>query len=200
MDITRIVRSWLCGCVPNQGLVLISSLEISTPPLQQTNGLLQFFSRDTNTIYSPYVDVAWDDSVFRTGSLKPVSGSIQNLITLNYLKDAYKAGSLPKIYVFARDRYPLKNFQKAYQQPVMVTPKYLPTSSYYMIKDAESEEVLVGFDRYTKLSCEPNNGNYFKLQTTGLPQERYLKIFIKAEYADGTVDITDTQKVFKITR
>ena len=200
MDITKIVRAWLCGCVPNQGLILISSLEISTPPLQQTNGLLQFFSRDTNTIYSPYLDVAWDDSLFNTGSLDPVTGSIQNLITLNYLKDAYKAGSLPKIYVFARDRYPLKNFQKSYQQPVMVTPKYLPTSSYYMIKDAESEEVLVGFDQYTKLSCEPNNGNYFKLQTTGLPQERYLKIFIKVEYADGTVDITDTQKVFKITR
>lgn len=200
MDITRIVRAWLCGCVPNQGLILISSLELSTPPLQETNGLLQFFSRDTNTIYSPYIDVAWDDSVFNTGSLAPVTGSIQNLITLNYLKDAYKAGSLPKIYVFARDRYPLKNFQKAYQQPSMVTPKYLPTSSYYMIKDAESEEVLVGFDQYTKLSCEPNNGNYFKLQTTGLPQERYLKIFIKVEYADGTVDIADTQKVFKITR
>lgn len=200
MDITRIVRSWLCGCVPNQGLILISSLELSTPPLQETNGLLQFFSRDTNTIYSPYIDVAWDDSVFNTGSLAPVTGSIQNLITLNYLKSAYKAGSLPKIYVFARDRYPLKNFQKAYQQPSMVTPKYLPTSSYYMIKDAESEEVLVGFDQYTKLSCDPNNGNYFKLQTTGLPQERYLKIFIKVEYADGTVDIADTQKVFKITR
>lgn len=200
MDITRIVRAWLCGCVPNQGLILISSLELSTPPLQETNGLLQFFSRDTNTIYSPYIDVAWDDSIFNTGSLAPITGSIQNLITLNYLKDAYKAGSLPKIYVFARDRYPLKNFQKAYQQPSMVTPKYLPTSSYYMIKDAESEEVLVGFDQYTKLSCEANNGNYFKLQTTGLPQERYLKIFIKVEYADGTVDIADTQKVFKITR
>ena len=200
MDITKIVRGWLCGCIPNQGLILLSSLEISTPPLQQTNGLLQFFSKDTNTIYSPYIDVAWDDSVFITGSLKPVSGSIQNLITLNYLKDAYKAGSLPKIFVFARDRYPLKNFQKAYQQPVMVTPKYLPTSSYYMIKDAESEEVLVGFDQYTKLSCDANQGNYFKLQTTGLPQERYLKIFIKTEYIDGTVDITDTQKIFKITR
>ena len=200
MDITKIVRGWLCGCIPNQGLILLSSLEISTPPLQQTNGLLQFFSKDTNTIYSPYVDVAWDDSIFITGSLKSVTGSIQNLITLNYLKDAYKAGSLPKIYVFARDRYPLKNFQKSYQQPSMVTPKYLPTSSYYMIKDAESEEVLIGFDQYTKLSCEPINGNYFKLQTTGLPQERYLKIFIKTEYIDGTVDITDTQKIFKITR
>jgi hypothetical protein len=200
MDITRIVRSWLCGCVPNQGLILISSLELSTPPLQQTNGLLQFFSRDTNTIYSPYIDVAWDTSVYNTGSLSPVTGSIQNVITLNYLKDTYKVGSLPRIFVFARDRYPLKNFQKSYQQVSMVTPKYLPTSSYYMIKDAESEEVLVGFDEYTKLSCDPNQGNYFDLQTSGLPQERYLKIFIKSEYSDGIVDITDTQKVFKIIR
>lgn len=200
MDITRIVRSWLCGCIPNQGLILLSSFEISTPPLQNTNGLLQFFSKETNTIYSPYIDVAWDDSVFNTGSLAPVTGSIQNLVTLQYLKDKYKAGSIPKIFVFARDRYPLKNFQKAYQQPAMVTPKYLPTSSYYMIKDAESEEVLINFDKYTKLSCDPTQGNYFVMNTSGLPQERYLTIFIKVEYKDGSIDIIDTGKVFKITR
>ena len=200
LDITKIVRSWLCGCIPNQGLILLSSLEISTPPLQPTNGLLQFFSKETNTIYSPYIDVAWDNSIFKTGSLAPVTGSIQNVITLNFLKDVYKAGSLPRIFVFARDRYPLKNFQKSYQQPVMVTPKYLPTSSYYMIKDADSEEVIVGFDKYTKLSCDPNQGNYFDMQTTGLPQERYMKIFIKVEYKDGIIDIVDTNKVFKIIR
>jgi len=200
MDITQIVRSWLCGCVPNNGLILLTSFEISTPPLQNTNGLLQFFSRDTNTIYSPYIDVAWDDSVFNTGSLAPISGSIQNIINLQYLKNEYKAGSLPKIFVFARDRYPLKQFNKSYQQPAMVTPKYLPSSSYYMIKDAESEEVLVDFSDYTKLSCDPVQGNYFKLQTTGLPQERYLTIFIKVVYDDGSIDIVNTQKVFKITR
>jgi hypothetical protein len=200
MDITQIVRSWLCGCVPNNGLILLTSLEISTPPLQNTNGLLQFFSRDTNTIYSPYIDVKWDDSVFNTGSLAPVTGSTQNLINIQYLKNEYKAGSLPKIFVFARDRYPLKSFNKAYQQPVMITPKYLPSNSYYMIKDAESEEVIVGFDEYTKLSCDPIQGNYFKLQTTGLPQERYMKIFIKSEYDDGVIDIVDTGKVFKIVR
>ena len=200
MDITQIVRSWLCGCVPNNGLILLTSLEISTPPLQNTNGLLQFFSRDTNTIYSPYIDVKWDDSVFNTGTLAPVTGSTQNLINIQYLKNEYKAGSLPKIFVFARDKYPLKSFNKAYQQPAMVTPKYLPSSSYYMIKDAESEEVIVGFDQYTKLSCDPVQGNYFKLQTTGLPQERYMKIFIKSEYSDGVIDIVDTGKVFKIIR
>jgi hypothetical protein len=200
MDITQIVRSWLCGCIPNQGLMLLSSFEISTPPLQQTNGLLQFFSKDTNTIYSPYIDVGWNDAVFSTGSLKPVSSSVQNLITLQSLNSAYKAGSVAKIFVFARDKYPLKTFNKAYQQPAMVTPKYLPTSSYYMVKDAESEEVLVNFDEYTKLSCDASYGNYFKLNTNGLPQERYLTVFIKVEYKDGTVDIVDTGKIFKITR
>jgi hypothetical protein len=200
MDITSIVRSWLCGCVPNQGLILLSSFEISTPPLQNTNGLLQFFSKETNTIYSPYIDVAWDDSVFNTGSLAPLTGSVQNLINIQYLKDEYKAGSIPRIFVFARDKYPLKQFNKAYQQPNNITPKYLPSKSYYMIKDAESEEVLIDFNDYTKLSCDPNLGNYFALQTTGLPQERYLTIFIKIVYSDNTVDIIDTQKVFKITR
>jgi hypothetical protein len=162
--------------------------------------LLQFFSRETNTIYSPYIDVAWDDSVFNTGSLSPVTGSIQNIINLQYIKDQYKVGSVPKIFVFARDKYPLKQFNKSYQQPAMVTPKYLPTSSYYMIKDAESEEVIIGFDEYTKLSCDPNQGNYFKLQTTGLPQERYMKIYIKSQYSDGSIDIVDTEKIFKIIR
>jgi hypothetical protein len=200
MDITQIVRSWLCGCIPNQGLMLLSSFEISTPPLQPTNGLLQFFSKDTNTIYSPYIDVGWNDTVFSTGSLKPVSSSIQNLITLQSLNNAYKAGSVAKIFVFARDKYPLKTFNKSYQQPAMVTPKYLPTSSYYMVKDAESEEVLINFDDYTKLSCDASYGNYFKLNTSGLPQERYLTVFIKVEYKDGTVDIVDTGKIFKITR
>lgn len=200
MDVTPIVRSWICGCVPNQGIILMSSLETTVPPVGKTNGLLQFFSKETNTIYSPYIDVAWDDTVYNTGSLAPVTGSIENLITLRSVKETYKAGSLPKVFVFARDEYPLKSFNKAYQQPSMITPKYLPTSSYYMIKDAESEEVFIDFDQYSKLSCDPTYGNYFKFDTTGLPQERYFKIFIKAEYPDGTVNIVETDKVFKIVR
>ena len=200
MDITKIVRSWLCGCIPNEGLILISSFEIDTPPLQRTNGLLQFFGRDTNTIYSPYIDVAWDDSVFTTGSLAAATGSMQNLVNIQYLKNEYKAGSNQKVFVFARDKYPLKQFSKALQQPSMITPKYLPSTSYYLIKDAESEEVLIDFDEYTKLSCDSTKGNYFILHTDGLPQERYLTIFIKVVYDDGIIDIIDTKKVFKIIR
>lgn len=82
----------------------------------------------------------------------------------------------------------------------MVTPKYLPSSSYFMIKDAESEMVLIDFDKYSRLSCDPIKGNYFQFDTTSLPQERYYKIFIKAEYPDGTIDIVDTEKIFKVIR
>ena len=200
MDITNIVRSWLCGCVPNNGLILLTSFELSTPPINNTNGLLQFYSKDTNTIYSPKLDLSWDNSVFSTGSLSPLTGSTDNLICVQYLKEFYKAGSIPKIFVFARDKYPLKTFNKSLQQPSMVTPKYMPTSSYYMIKDADTEEVLVDFSSYSKLSCDPIKGNYFELDTSNLPQERFYKIFIKAEYSDGTIDIQDTNKIFKIIR
>ncbi len=200
MDITTIVRSWLCGCVPNEGLILLTSFELSTPPINNTNGLLQFYSTETNTIYSPKIDISWDDSVFNTGSLSPITGSTDNLINIQHLKQHYKAGSKPKIFVFARDKYPLKTFNKSFQQPSMVTPKYLPTSSYYMIKDASTEEIILDFDEYSKLSCDPSKGNYFVLNTEVFPQERYFKIFIKTEYEDGTVDIQDTSKVFKIVR
>lgn len=200
MDITQIVRAWLCGCVPNNGIVLLTSLELSTPPLNNTNGLLQFFSKETNTIYSPKLDVKWADSIYNTGSLAPVTGSTDNLVALQYLKEEYKAGSKPKVYVFARDKYPLKQFNKSTQQPALTTPKYLPTSSYYMLKDAESMEIIVPFDAYSQLSCESTKGNYFILDTTNLPQERYYKIFIKVEYSDGTIDIQSSNKIFKITR
>ena len=69
-----------------------------------------------------------------------------------------------------------------------------------MIKDAESEEVLIDHDEYSKLSCDPTFGNYFVLDTTNLPQERYYTILIKTEYSNGTIDIYDTQKIFKISR
>jgi len=39
---------------------------------------------------------------------------------------------------------------------------------------------LVNFDEYTKLSCDALYGNYFKLNTNGLPQERYLTVFINS--------------------
>jgi len=193
MDITPICRAWICGCIPNEGLILLTSNELDVT----ASNNLKFFSRETNTIYSPHIDVRWDDSSFVTASLAMVTSSLGVNVTIKGLKKEYKFGSKVKFTVFAREHNPAKQFVSS--QTSYITPKYLPSSSYYSIKDNESEEVVVDFDDYTKLSCD-SYGNYFYLDTTGLPQERYYRILIKSEFTDGSIQIFDNQSIFKISR
>ena len=101
---------------------------------------LKFFSRETNTIYSPYIDVQWPDFTFDTGSLSPITSSLGVSISIKNLKKEYKSGSKVKFTVFAREQNPKKQFTSF--QTSYLTPKYLPTSSFYSIKDNESEEYI----------------------------------------------------------
>ena len=72
VDVTPIVNQWLSG-IPNNGFIILSSDEF-----QPTGSgfLLKYFSRDTNTIYTPVLDVGWDDSEFVTGSFDTASVQI----------------------------------------------------------------------------------------------------------------------------
>jgi len=196
MDVTPIVKSWMCGCVPNEGFILLTSEELNTQNV--SNGNLGFYGKETNTIYTPYVDVVYDDSLFVTGSLSPITDDTQLAVILKNVKKEYKSNSVVRINVFAREKFPLKNFVKATQQSAHLTPKYLPTTSYYSIKDTETEEVIIDFDEGTKLSCD-SSGNYFMLDMSGLPQERYFKILIKTEL-NGAVDVFDNNTYFKVVR
>ena len=130
--------------------------------------------------------------------LQPVdTGSSFNVVVQN-LRDKYKASNIVRVNIFGREELPLKNFERKTQFSQYLTAKYLPTSSYYSIKDNETEQILIDFDNYTKISCD-ENGNYFLLDTTGLPQERYFRILIKVD--DGTiVQSFDHDSVFKIVR
>ena len=193
IDITRICSAWICGCIPNEGIILMTSEELNS----DASNNLKFFSKETNTIYSPYIDVKWDDSNFNTASLSPVTSSLGVSVSIKGIKTEYKSGSKVKFTVFSRETNPMKQFVSA--QSNYLTSKYLPTSSYYSIKDNESEEVIVDFDDYTKLSCD-QYGNYFHLDTTGLPHERYYRILIKSEFDDGSIQIFDNKSIFKIKR
>jgi hypothetical protein len=196
MDVTPIVKSWMCGCVPNEGFILLTSEELNTQNV--SNGNLGFYGKETNTIYTPYVDVVYDDSTFVTGSLSPITDDTQLAVVLKNVKKEYKSNSVVRITVFAREKFPLKNFVKSTQQTAYLTPKYLPETSYYSIKDTETEEVIIDFDEGTKLSCD-SNGNYFMLDMSCLPQERYFKILIKTEL-NGAVDVFDNNTYFKVVR
>lgn len=130
--------------------------------------------------------------------LLPLQFSRSISVAVQNLKNIYKSGDIPRIDVFAREEFPLKTFNKATQQSEYLIPKYLPTSSYYAIKDNETEEMIVDFDSYTKLSCD-DYGNYFYLDTTGLAQERYYRVLIRT--TKGRITYTfDNGNMFKITR
>ena len=196
MDVTSIVKSWICGCVPNNGFILISSLELVQS--DDINSSIRFFSKETNTIYQPYLDVKWDDSVYSTGSLVSLTGFNPYTVVVKNVGREYKFGSVPRINIFAREKAPLKNFVKGYQQSQYLSSSLLPSDSYYAIKDNESENFVIDFDDYTKLSCD-GAIHYFRLDTTGLPVERYYRILIKTEI-NGEIVIFDNGNIFKVSR
>jgi hypothetical protein len=195
LDVTNICKAWMCGVVPNEGFILVSSAELFAD--ESDGGELQFFGNDTNTVYSPCIDVKYDDSTFSTGSLSPVTASVGVYVSVVNYKPTYKSDSIVRFDVFARDLYPRKNFDRL--QDLYLTAKYLPSSSYYSIVDNHRRDTIIPFDSCSKLSLD-GTVNYFNLNMAGLQAERYYRILLKICYADGTVSIVDNGIVFKVEK
>jgi hypothetical protein len=121
------------------------------------------------------------------------------VVAANNVRPVYKVGDIAKIGVFGRKQFPLKTFGLSTQQEQYVTPEYLPSSSFYALKDNETGEIILDFDAFTKLGCEYPSGNFFVIDTTGLPQERYYRVLVRVE-DNGLVHTIDCGKTFKITR
>ena len=191
MDVTPIVNAWLARKIPNEGFILLHSDESSSIDY----GKLRFFSKETNTIYSPYLDVCWFDSTINTGSADPIQLK-DAVVNIKNMAKEYKFGSIVRMDVASRKRYPVKTFTNKLSDYLF--PYYLPESSYYQIKDAESEETILPYDDYTRLSCD-SSGNYFMLDTSGLPSERYYKVEIRSEQSGSIMTFT-IPTAFKISR
>jgi len=83
--------------------------------------------------------------------------------------------------------------------PVVTTTNlnYLPTSSYYALKDLATNEFVINFDdQYTQISSD-SIGNYFDIYMSGLEPERYYKILIKTLINNSTL-IFDDNYYFKV--
>ena len=181
MNVLTPLNTWISGSIPNEGFIIKhdSSKENDT----NDYGQLKFFSKETNTIYQPKLRIGWDDSSFTTGSLTELTADDIH-ITFKRLKVRYKRGSKPIIKVFGREKYPLKTYTNSYGYTDV---KYLPSTTYYQIKDAVTNEVVVPFnDNYTKVSCN-SNGNFFKLNLTNFEYNRDYYIEIKVD-RDGIVE------------
>lgn len=196
MDVTQMAKKWITGSgkFVNDGLIMKFSQELENSGESLTS--LKFFGTDSNTIYVPRLHVVWDDSIFITGSLTRVD--VDGLTPNIKLKKFYSQDEKPKIKIHANKRFPQKNYTtEAYQ----LTNYYLPTSSYYEVRDAHTDEVILPFD-YTgsKISCD-GTSSYFNLWMNSFQPERFYRIVLKVETSGGdNVQIFDNNYYFKVTR
>lgn len=195
MDITDMCKKWISGSITNHGVLLKRSG--SEERDSKSRGSLKFFSRDTHTIYSPKLEICWSDRSFSSGTLDPLD--ILDKDTIVYMRHnngKYKENTRTRFRVYGREKWPAKSFTTS---SVELTVKYLPSSSYYCIKDAHTDEVVVPFDtKYTAISCD-SNGNYFDLHMDGLQPERHYR-FVYKVVSGSRVEFYDKDYLFKVVR
>ena len=180
MDVSASLNEWISGTYSNEGFILRHSSILEN----DTNdyGQLKFFSKETNTIYQPKIRIGWDDSSFTTGSLTELTED-DIKVTFKRLKSSYKVNSKPKVLVFGRELYPLKTYTNEFAYNDV---KFLPSTTYYQIKDAITDEVIVPFSNYSKVSCD-SNGNFIRLNLENWETNREYYIEIKVD-RDGVVE------------
>jgi hypothetical protein len=192
MDITNMVRAWISGSISNDGLIIKHSdaRENNT----QDYGIVRIFSKETNTIYQPKIRIGWDDQSFVTGSLVALTADDIKVGVTNFKKE-YKIGTTPKIKLFGRELYPLKTFTNKFSYNNI---KYLPTSSYYQIRDFVSNDIIIPFGDYSKISCD-ESGNYINLNLSNWEAGRVYKIEFKVDL-NGGVQYFDDDITFSIVK
>ncbi len=179
--------------IPNYGFI-IKNIDNVEENVSGSNGYLQYFSSDTHTIYPPRLAFKWDDSIHNSQSISKNEGELA--VSLYGNKNEYNQNDVAKIKIHVRDKYPNRSFVTSSNY---LNPGYFTTSSYYSIRDAHTEEIVIPFDNNcTKLSAD-FQGMYFNLYMNGLQPERYYRILFKHINNDGT-QIYDDNYHFKVVR
>ena len=90
--------------------------------------------------------------------------------------------------------YPVRTFQTS---SFFIGKNYLPTSSFYAVKDLDTNEYVIDFDTsYTQISAD-GKSNFFDIYMEGLEPERYYEILIKTTI-DGSTRIYNDNYFFKV--
>ena len=179
--------------IPNRGFIIkhLDSVETDT---SSSEGELMFFSHNTHTIYPPKLTFRWDDSSYSHSGTTLTSGDI--FLSLYNNKATYQRKSKQRFRLTTRKRYPDRTFTTSSNY---LNLNYLPETSYYSLRDGETDEVIIPFDTsYTKLSAD-SEGMYFDLFMEGLQPERYYKLMFRADTNDG-IKIFDEDYIFKVIR
>ena len=200
IDVTTLVNQisasiFASALTVNNGFIVKKPETVESDPTSSF-GELKYFSVDTHTIYPPRLAFKWDDSTYSGHSSATIKNSGELNVSLYRNKEKYNKDEETTFRIHVRDKYPNRVFS--------TTSNYLDvghftTASYYSVRDAATEDIMIPFDdNCTKLSAD-SEGMYFKLYMNGLQPERYYRLLFKHINDDGTT-IYDNDYYFKVVR
>jgi hypothetical protein len=195
-DVTPIIDAWYYNAIPNYGFITKLSSSFEFEPNQNVQPELKYYSVDTNTIYPPHLEFQWRDySTILTGSATSSIVATKDIkISLAENPSTFRPESINRFYLNVNQLYPTRTFQTS---SLFTGTHYLPTSSYFAIKDLDTNEYVCNFSTdYTQISAD-SKGNYFTVYMNGLEPERYYSIVIKTEINGSTI-LFDDNYYFKV--
>ena len=179
--------------IPNNGFIIkrTGSREFNS----NLDGTLNFFSLDTHTIYPPYLDFSWDDSVYDTGSATDdkIKKTGECYVTLRNNKEKYNQIEEVKFRLNVRELYPTRKFVTSSN---FLDVNYFTSKSFYSLVDYATDETIIPFGDHSKLSADAE-GMHFKIFMNGLQAGRYYKLLFKHENNDG-IRVYDDNYYFKV--
>jgi hypothetical protein len=161
------------------------------------DGELNYFSRDTHTIFPPFLDIAWDDSEYDTSvaTSDKIKSTGECYVTLSNNKEKFRTSEEYKFRLNVRDLYPTRKFTTTSN---FLDVNYFTSRSFYSLVDYATEEVIIPFGEESKLSADAK-GMHFKIYMNGLQEERYYKLLFKHENNDG-IQVYDDNYYFKVVK
>lgn len=195
MDVTDAVLLWISGSggnvIQNNGFLLKFSDADELDPT--VTGYINFFSRETHTIYVPRLTMYWDQSEY-SSSLSDVD--LESYTIFTKTKPEYKDTEIARIRIYSRNKYPQKSPTNLFPTQ---TVKRLPETTYYAVRDAATDEYIIPYDNiYTKVSCD-NTSNYIYIDMNGFMPERYYRLEFKI-VDEFTEQYIDDEIYFKVVR
>ncbi len=201
-NVTDIVKTWYSSSksisgtytnIVNNGFILKWSDSIEFDSNLAIQPKMQFYSVDTNTIYPPQLEIKWRDFKYKSGNLSVIN-TPDLYLAIDNNEGVFYSESINQFRINCRPEFPVRVFQTA---SLYTTNFVLPSSSYYAIKDLDTNEFVIDFDdEFTQISAD-STGSYFTLWMNGLEPERYYEILVKTT-VDGNTIVKDDQYYFKV--
>ena len=143
---------------------------------------LESGSLDSGSLDSGSLDSGSIDNYIHN-TTKEISESLGEIKTeeiVLFVKDVsenYSKANTEKIRVGLREKYPVKKFENRMRYS---NENITNENIYFSVVDAETEETIVNFSEFTKISCDAD-GHYFMFNFNCLSRGRMYKFILKLE-------------------